>query len=161
MAAQVLRCAGQAPSKPALEILTPDGATILTYQQLERSIRGIATGLLNRGLSAGDRVLLRLDNTPEFPLAYLACIADDLVPVPTAAQLTGHEVEKLCKTVNPSLIIASPGVPLPETAACDVIFAETLVTYHDLPPAEFALGDPNRLAYIIFTSGTSGVQRAV
>jgi acyl-coenzyme A synthetase/AMP-(fatty) acid ligase len=32
---------------------------------------------------------------------------------------------------------------------------------HSLPPQPFALGDPNRLAYIIFTSGTSGQPQAV
>jgi len=161
MAAHVLRYAHLVPSKPALEILAHDKTTVLTYEQVERSIRGIATGLLNLGLSAGNRVLLRLDNTPEFPLAYLACIAVDLVPIPTAAQLTGPEVEKLCTMTTPSLIIASPGVPLPEAPSCNVIFAEELVDFHDLPPAEYVLGDPDRLAYIIFTSGTSGVQRAV
>ena len=31
----------------------------------------------------------------------------------------------------------------------------------DLPPADFDMGDPDRLAYIIYTSGTSGVPRGV
>jgi acyl-coenzyme A synthetase/AMP-(fatty) acid ligase len=33
--------------------------------------------------------------------------------------------------------------------------------FEALPPAGFAMGDPDRLAYIIFTSGTSGGPRAV
>ncbi len=31
----------------------------------------------------------------------------------------------------------------------------------DLPPADYALGDPDRPAYAVFTSGTSGATRAV
>ncbi len=161
MAAWVLQHASDLGDKPALEVIRAGGKDVLTFSQVESAVRGIGTGLLNLGLKPGDTVLMRLGNTSEFPLCYLACIATGLVPVPTAAQLTGPEVAKLCGVVNPGLIIASPGVPLPDQPPCKVLMAESLEPMHSLPPAEYDMGDPNRLAYIIFTSGTSGVQRAV
>lgn len=161
MAAWVLQHASDLGGKSALEVIRAGGKDVLTFTQLESAVRGIGTGLLGAGLKPGDSVLMRLGNTPEFPLCYLACIAVGLVPVPTAAQLTGPEVAKLCDVVQPALIIASPGVALPDQPPCGVLMADALDPMHNLPPADYDMGDPNRLAYIIFTSGTSGVQRAV
>ena len=59
-----------------------------TFGQLRRVVLGTAGGLASRGLPAGSRVLMRLGNTVDFPVAYLAAIAADLVPVPTSASLT-------------------------------------------------------------------------
>ncbi|MGB0900611.1 class I adenylate-forming enzyme family protein [Halocynthiibacter sp.] len=161
MAAWVLQHAVDLGDKPALEVIRAGAKDSLSFSQVESAVRGIGTGLLSDGLKPGDTVLMRLDNTPEFPLCYLACIAVGLIPVPTAAQLTGPEVAKLCSVVNPSTIIASPGVPLPDVPPCKVLMADDLKAMHSLPPADYDMGDPHRLAYIIFTSGTSGVQRAV
>lgn len=161
MAAHVLGRAAELAGKPALEIIGPSGARVLSFGGLETAVRGIGTGLLQLNLSPGARVLMRLGNTAEFPLTYLACIAVGLVPVPTSSQLTGNEVEKLCNTVTPSLIVASPGVSLPENPPCPVLDASELEAMHSLEPAEYAMGDAERPAYIIFTSGTSGQQRAV
>ncbi len=41
------------------------------------------------------------------------------------------------------------------------IHLHDLITMHDLPPAQFDMGDPERLAYVVYTSGTSGKPRAV
>lgn len=160
MAAHVLGRAADRPDKTALAVLGADGAETWSYARLSGAVRGIATGLLRQGLTAGERVLMRLDNTPEFPLTYLACIAVGLVPVPTSAQLTAPEVTAISADIRPRLIVASPGVALPRDDA-PVLEAAALAGFHDLPPADFAFGDPNRPAYIIYTSGTSGRPRAV
>ena len=67
----------------------------------------------------------------------------------------------LCDLVAPALIVADSGVALPAPAPCPVLPASALASMHALPPHPFDLGDPNRLAYIIFTSGTSGRAQAV
>jgi hypothetical protein len=50
------------------------------------------------GLQPGDRVLLRLGNTVDFPVAFLGAVAADLVPVPTAAGLTEGEITRLARS---------------------------------------------------------------
>ncbi|WP_166415586.1 class I adenylate-forming enzyme family protein [Cochlodiniinecator piscidefendens] len=148
------------PDHPALEILHSDRVDSWSYLALEQAVRGIASGLLAEGLTAGDRVLMRLENSVGFPLTYLACIAVDLIPVPTAAQLTAPEVAKMIAELSPSLIIKSDGVACPETA-CPVLSEKQVLEMQSLPPAHYVMGDPERLAYIIYTSGTSGTPRAV
>lgn len=159
LAAYVLSPAAQTPDKIALAVLSPTGSDRWSYARLETAVRGMATGLLGMGLTPGDRVLLRLGNTPDFPIAYLACIAVGLVPVPTSAQLTTPEITRLAAVIRPALILAAPGIALPEPVPCPV--ARDLGALAAHPASGYLMGDPDRLAYLVFTSGTSGRPRAV
>ena len=161
MAAYVLARARSLGAKTALEILGSGTAQSFSYDALEAAVLGTATGLLNQGLAPGDRVLMRLGNTVEFPLTYLACLAVDLVPVPTSAQLTQPEVDVICHEIAPSLIVAGDAAVRPATPPCPVLDEDALVSMRSLPPARYIMGDPGRLGYIIYTSGTSGLPRAV
>ena len=161
MAQYVLNCAAALGDKCALSIIDGDDPQDWSYSQIEAAVRGCATGLLQLGLKPGARILMRLGNTPEFPILFLAAITAGLVPVPTSSQLTTPEVDKICKDLSPDLIVAGDGISMPTVAPCPVISAQILHSFHTLPPAFYDLGDPNRLAYIIYTSGTSGQSRAV
>ena len=156
MAASVLAQAGARADHAALIV---PGDVTLTFAQVESAVLGTATGLL-RHARPGDRILMRLGNTPDFPVSYLAAIAAGLIPVPTSSQLTVAEVTHIAAEVRPRLVIQSDQVAAPEQALPSVDLA-TLRGWRDLPPATYDMGDPNRAAYIIYTSGTSGKQRAV
>lgn len=160
LAAHVLARAEDQPDKIALAILSLSGADRWSYARLRSAVLGTATGLLQAGLRPGDRVLMRLGNTVEFPIAYLGAIAAGLVPIPTSSQLTAPEVAGIIATTTPAMILRAQGVACPETNL-PVLNEAALATLRDLPPAAYAMGDPERLAYIIYTSGTSGVARAV
>lgn len=161
MAGYVLNCAPALNDKCALSIVGTDSQQDWSYGQIESAVRGCATGLLQMGLKPGARILMRLGNTPEFPILFLGAITAGLVPVPTSPQLTTFEVDKICNDLSPDLIVADQGIALPTQAPCPVMSAKTLHSFHSLPPAFYDQGDPDRLAYIIYTSGTSGKSRAV
>ncbi len=161
MAAHVLAHAARLPDKIALAVVGPSGAERWSYARLEAAVRGTATGFLELGLAPGSRILMRLGNTVDFPITYLAAIAAGLVPVPTSAQLTGREITGIAERLSPSLIVAGDGVALPDALACPVLRGVELAATRDLPPAPYSMGDPERPAYIIYTSGTAGQTRAV
>ncbi|MBO9472307.1 acyl--CoA ligase [Shimia sp. R10_1] len=161
MAAHVLRHADALSEKPALEVLSETGAHVWTYGALKSAILGTAAGLLHAGFKPGDPLLMRLGNTVDFPIAYLAAIAVGLIPVPTSAQLTAPEVARIIDTLAPAAVLHDPAVATAETATAKNISTADLHDMRNLPPADFAMGDPNRPAYIIYTSGTSGQPRAV
>ena len=156
LAAYVLAQGEQTPDKIALSVL---GEEEWSYARLIAAVRGTATGLLDAGLSPGDRVFMRLGNTVDFPLAYLGALAAGLVPVPTSSALTKREVAPMIETINPTLILHDAAVECPDDSR--IIPLEALRQMRDLPPAPWHIGDPERAGYIIYTSGTSGKPRAV
>lgn len=160
LAVHVLNRAVSVPDRIALAILGLSGSERWSYARLEASVRGTGTGLLRAGLVPGDRVLMRLDNTVAFPVAFLGAIAVGCVPVPTSPQLTEPEVAAIIGTTQPALILRAAGVACPE-GDLPVLDLPALEAMRDLPPADYAMGDPDRLAYVMCTSGTSGAPRAV
>ncbi|GFE50271.1 AMP-dependent synthetase [Roseobacter cerasinus] len=159
MAAYVLEAGLQMPEKDALLILGAAGVERWNYAALERAVRGTATGLLSLGLVPGDRVLMRLGNTVDFPIAYLGALAAGLVPVPTSSALTEAETRTVLTTASPAAVLRDPDVAcVPHDLTVDLA---QLRGFRDLSPATYHMGDPERPGYIVFTSGTSGVPRAV
>lgn len=161
LAQYVLRHANDLPDKIALEVLGKTGSERWTYAELNAAVRGAGTGLLSLGLKPGQRILLRLGNTVHFPIAYLGAIAVGLVPFPTSSQLTEAEVRKIADQVQPDLVLRDRLVECPDDIGCPANSTAQLEEFWKLAPAPFEQGDPNRLAYILFTSGTSGQQRPV
>lgn len=159
--AHVLAQADRLADKIALAVLSPSRSDRWSYARLKAAVLGTGTGLLQAGFQPGDILLLRLGNTVEFPIAYLGAIAVGLVPVPTSAMLTAPEVQKMVDQLSPAGILHDPTVACPDAPGCRLISRQVLRDMHGLPPAEYILGDPDRLAYIIYTSGTSGQPRAV
>ncbi|MCR9086548.1 MAG: acyl--CoA ligase [Rhodobacteraceae bacterium] len=161
LTAHVLAHADRLANKTALAVVDPNVVERWSYARLNRAVLGAAGGLQAMRLPTGAPVLMRIGNAVEFPLAFLACIAAGLMPVPTSAQLTGPEITAMARQIAPALILAAPGVALPEAPACPVIDMKAFVAMEAHAPASPVLGDPDRPAYIVFTSGTSGRPRAV
>lgn len=145
----------------ALQVLRPDGAERWTYRQLIAAVRGFGTGLLKFGLGPGDRIILLLGNDAAFPIAFLGAISVGIIPVPLSTQLTPPEIDKVLATVTPALILTSEGVALPTAATCPMLPASATFEISTLEPSPWAMGDPDRLAWMSFTSGTTGSARAV
>lgn len=159
LAAHVLRQAEAMPEKIALSVLRLGGSEDWSYARLTQAVRGTGAGLLARGLKPGQILLMRLGNTVDFPIAYLGAMAVGLVPVPTSTQLTAPETQKMLDDLAPAAVLRDP-----EIACADhpnQIGLEELAAMRDLPPCGWDMGDPDRLAYIVYTSGTSGNPRAV
>ena len=154
LAAHVLSQAGVRGEYPALIV---PGVATLDFATLERTVLGTAAGLLAHA-APGDILLMRLGNTPDFPITYLAAIAAGLVPVATSAQLSQAEVAAIVAELSPALCVQAPGLAGADIATVPL---DELRAMADLPPADYAMGDPERPAYIVYTSGTSGRARAV
>jgi len=75
----------------AWEPFEGDGAE-WTYAAFVEAVRGFAAGLHARGVTPGERVLIHLDNCPEFLIAWLGCAWAGAVGVTSNTRLSAEEV---------------------------------------------------------------------
>lgn len=68
-----------------------------SYQDFVEAVRCFAAGLEKRGVRPADRVLIHLDNCPEFLIAWLGCAYAGVVPVTTNARSTLDELAYFAK----------------------------------------------------------------
>ena len=161
LAAYVLSQADELSDKNALSILGLSGSENWTYSKLKEAVLCTAQGLLDRGLKAQDRILMRLGNTVEFPIVFLAAITVDINPIPLSAQLTEGEVSRMVESVGAKAVCLDPALSFPNSLSIEHIMLDDLRRMQTTVPADYCFGPPDRLAYIVFTSGTSGRAKAV
>ncbi|MFH8798671.1 non-ribosomal peptide synthase/polyketide synthase [Streptomyces sp. NPDC017936] len=135
--------ARRTPDAPALR----DGDTELTYRHLDDWSDAVASRLLAGGLRAEDRVALSMDRCAELVVAQLAVLKAGGAYVPVDARAPEERRRALTERAG-----ATAGL-----TAADVAAARTPVP--GAPAA--APADADRLAYVMFTSGSTGEPKAV
>ncbi|WP_415714904.1 class I adenylate-forming enzyme family protein [Roseibium sp.] len=151
------------PGKTALEVVGPGGAILetWTYRRLTDTVLSIASGLRETDLRPGDRILLRVGHSSDFPLLFFGAIAGGFVPIPTSAQLTATEAAAVLTDSRAGLIIHDGATTLPEKVACPLFGPGEIVSLKQNTPGGFASSGPNDPAFLIYTSGTSGTPKGV
>ena len=145
----------------------------LPYSELRFRARILARKLIGLGLSKGDRMGLVAETTPDFLVFFFACQYAGLVPVAFPATLTlgGHDayVNQLARLVSGSQVavaMASSGYLsfLQEAVdGQDLTFVGDPDDFDALPESQQELPsiDPDDIAYIQFTSGSTRFPRGV
>jgi len=157
LAAYVLAAGAEQPDKVALTLVRggQDGdADTLTYGALRARVLRAAGGLLARGVEPGDRVILRIGHSPNFPILFLAIAAIGAVAVPTSTLLSAAEFDHIAAQTKARLLIADRNSALPGRSSIE---PEQI----DGTAASFADTDAEELAYIVYTSGSSGRPKGV
>ena len=135
---------------------------VLTWRELRARALSLAAGIRQR-CTAGDRIALVSENRVEFPELLFAAWAAEATIVPVNFKLHDKEVLQILEDADVSLVFASPKLlpDLPHTAAAH---AQHLVAIggadylgmlqvHALAPPTI---DPQSLAWLFYTSGTTG-----
>src|SRR5262245_54937801 len=81
---------------------------VLTYAQLDRAARGVATALRRRGVASGDRVALLVPNVPEFPIAYFGILYAGAAVVPSNMLAAAPEIAYFLADSEARLLVAHP-----------------------------------------------------
>ena len=79
-----------------------------TYRELARDAAGLAAGLQRRGIGPGDKVLIHLENCPEFVIAWYACAAVGAVAVTTNTRSAADEMRYFSADSQPAGAITQP-----------------------------------------------------
>ncbi|MDT5339562.1 MAG: hypothetical protein QOD90_5067 [Mycobacterium sp.] len=130
----------------ATVMAAPDGT--LTYAGLDTRSDRIAAALSRNGVQPGDRIALRLPSGTSYLLAYAATAKLGAVVAGINTGLADVEQERLVALAEPALVLDSAD------AVHELEDRGGPVTLPHVVP------DPERLAALVFTSGTSGLPRA-
>lgn len=169
---------------PALAWEPFDGPPrVWSYAELIADVERVAAGLHRRGVQPGDRVLVHLDNCPEFLLTWFACARLGAVVVTTNTRSAADEITYFADTASvvgavtqpryaEVVATAAPGLRFVVVTATDAgaapapgqapaaadDFASLTTDPHGLPSSP---GDPARFVSIQFTSGTTSRPKGV
>ncbi|WP_366922233.1 long-chain fatty acid--CoA ligase [Metallumcola ferriviriculae] len=97
------RVAEKTPNKNALEF---EGRKI-SYREFLNMARTVGRRLEGFGVTKGDRVVLMLDNTPEFVIAYFGIILAQAVIVPVNPRYRQREVQVIIEDCQPKVLITT------------------------------------------------------
>ncbi len=157
VAARIVDRANEHPERVA--VAAHDGQ--LTYGDLLARAGGLADELQELGIGPGSIVGVSAERSSQLPVTLLAALLRGAAYCPLERSLPAKRLELLINTARPDLIIGLPqdrdGTPVPvgDTPIVDPRSARTATG-----PVQ-AVDPGDHLAYVIHTSGSTGVPRAV
>ncbi|WP_395693245.1 class I adenylate-forming enzyme family protein [Nocardioides sp.] len=159
-----------AAEEPDRLALVETGGRRRTWAELEDEVARTATGLGREGVVGGQRVLVAVGNRIEFVTTYLGVLRAQAVAVPVNPLSTVDELGRMLEDSGARVAVADAGTAGAVRAAAQALAAPPRVvvvgeaSYDELldvePRPVPPLQDPEKLAALLYTSGTSGRPRA-
>ena len=129
-----------------------------SYGEFDRAVRRLAGGLGRLGLAPGERLMIRMDNDVPYILTFFAALAAGLVPLPSAAALTGEEAEFLLTDSAAAAVALSDNLKLGSgtPAHVQIVRTEEIVEMaRSAVPVAYADTAAEDPGFLIYTSGTT------
>jgi long-chain acyl-CoA synthetase len=149
----LLRSARWLPEQPALAL---GKRPVRTYREMASRVARMSSAFRQKHrLAPGDRVALAMKNGPEFYEVLFACWHAGLTAVPMNAKLHPKEFAYILENSGAKLCFVTPDL---QAAVPGGIAVEEAASFLDEAAAPADVG-PDDVAWIFYTSGTTGVPK--
>ncbi|TNE45524.1 MAG: acyl-CoA synthetase [Deltaproteobacteria bacterium] len=150
------------PHHPALVFASSEGKKTYTYSEVAEQVARLMAQLTLAEAHRGDRILLRLSNSPTYAFAFLAAAGAGLVAVPVSPQLSSEEVQFLLNDSEARWVWTTHTFLERE----HLVGQATSLLVEEAPPApstpaSFANTPADEPAYLVYTSGTTARPKGV
>ncbi|KAI4959789.1 NRPS [Alternaria arbusti] len=156
------RIAATHPDRIALEYLLPDGSkTVWSFATLNEKANSVAHALIGQGVGPDDIVPIHMLKSPCFYASILGVIKAGAAFAPVYPGLPEARRRIMFQELKPKLVLCSDTSTLPDhLIEARIVNAEAIPSVPHHNPVIDGLVDTN-LAYCLFTSGSTGVPKAV
>lgn len=150
-----------------------DGRGTDSWRELRAQVDGLADDLLSQGLVAGDRVSIWMSNRAEAVVAFLACAREGFACNPSLHKsYTCAEIVGLLDHLHSAALLTEPGWGADRASVdFDAMLSGVTSLRRVYTPAGFPAPaaappkdwhrNPDSVAYLAFTSGTTGTPKCV
>ncbi len=154
------------PDAPAIE----EGETVISYRALDERSRRAAAGLSDAGAKPGDLVGISIPRSADYIVAMLAVLRSGAAFVPIDPDAPAARNDHILKDAGTEIIVHSgadghgapfPSVPGRETAHESLRRRLSLRELELAPPRLDPNPDESDLAYVLYTSGSTGQPKGV
>ena len=132
----------------------------MTWTELDRRIDAVAAGLSAHGLVAGHRIAIFGPNSIEFVVAYFATLRAGYVAVPINPQSTANELRAMINDSGARVLFTAAAQPLEGVHQIDLTFRGLEELSDAAAQPVSSPKDPEALAVLLYTAGTSGEPKA-
>ncbi len=157
----VAKAAAESPD--AVAVVGPAGS--LSYGELMARAEVVADQVRGLGVGRGDRVGICLDRSPAVIVALLGVVRAGAAYVPLDPGLPVDRISLLLDDTSARALIAGADTPLVSPAvpliALNALGTPTTPRPGDSPVPESADPTPDDLAYVLYTSGSTGIPKGV
>jgi acyl-coenzyme A synthetase/AMP-(fatty) acid ligase len=163
------------------------GTSTITFAELALKTNLFAQVLRDLGVKVGDRVLIRLPNSLDYPIAFLGAMKMGAISVPTSTLLTAEEVAYLAKDSGAAVLVTdatawsamqsqlegalgnTPNLKHVLLTQLTQTIAPSKLEVYDLELTMASVGMVDAMpdtkaeapAYLVYTSGTTGYPKGV